>query len=50
MAENKTFEFQLEEIVQNAEPIQARTRIQLDVLKPASSCGCGGGCESGFDD
>jgi|SoiMethySBSTD1v2_1073268.scaffolds.fasta_scaffold11327_7 hypothetical protein len=46
MPENKSFEFQLEEIEQKAEPIQARTRTQLDVQGPASSCGCAGGCES----
>jgi hypothetical protein len=46
MPENKTVEFQLEEIEQKAEPIQARTRIRLDVQAPASSCSCGGGCES----
>ena len=42
MPDNKTFEFQLEEIVQKAEPIQANMRIRLDVPIPASSCSCGG--------
>lgn len=41
MPENKTFEFQMEEIEQKAEPIQASMRIELDVQAPASSCGCG---------
>jgi hypothetical protein len=50
MPDNKTFEFQMEEIEQKAEPIQARMRIQLDVQGPTSSCGCAGGCESGLGD
>jgi hypothetical protein len=48
MPENKTFEFQMEELEQNAEPLQARMRIQLDVQGPTSSCGCAGGCASGI--
>jgi hypothetical protein len=48
MPENNTFEFQMEELEQNAEPIQARMRIQLDVQGPTSSCGCAGGCASGI--